>query len=193
MASQLNSWSVLESRVLWSDMTWQEQSSFSSFLMFWARAVMTKMMKWSNALTSRINSNNVWLYAFFCIFLFLYVLLFICHQIPEVGMDQISWESVSRAFGGQDEADLSSHNYSMELEFSFDGIIDTANNVSWTSMIQKCPNTSDIQSEMSSPVFFSITQLFSSLYYRFTWMFPFSERDVRTRADTCFEVSTTGW
>ena len=59
-------------------------------------------------------------YMLFLYFLFLYVLLFICHQIPEVGMDQISWESVSRAYGGQDEADLSSHNYSMELEFSFD-------------------------------------------------------------------------
>ena len=56
-----------------------------------------------------------------CFFvLFFLVLLFICHQIPEIGMDQISRESVSRAFGGQDEADLSSHNYSMELEFSFD-------------------------------------------------------------------------
>ena len=66
-------------------------------------------------------------------------------------MHQISRESVSRAFGGQDEADVSSHNCSMELEFSFDEL-DTANNVSSTPM--KCPNTSDIQSEMSSPVSF---------------------------------------
>ena len=41
MAFQLKPWSVLESRDLWIDITRRELSSFSSFPMFQARAVMT--------------------------------------------------------------------------------------------------------------------------------------------------------
>ena len=65
-------------------------------------------------------------------------------------MDQISHETVSKAFGVQIEADASSHNISMEFSFDESETDDIV-----TSTPVKCCNTSDdVQSEASSPVSF---------------------------------------
>ena len=71
------------------------------------------------------------------------------YQVPEVHMEQISRETVSEAFGVQDEADASSHNISMKFSFDESEADDII-----TSTPVKCCNTSDVYSEAYWPVSF---------------------------------------
>ena len=103
-------------------------------------------------------------------------------------MDQISRETVSKAFGVQVEADASSHNISMEFFFDESETDDIV-----TSTPVKCCNTSDVHSEASSPVSFR-SPSYSPLFITDSHECSHDQEEVPEQEQTPagLEISSTG-